>query len=238
MDVCHKFSQALFKRAPLIKVTTLTLVPKKSPQCHNSSGSTLWKKCHLFATYGLTYLCRYVHPNGRASLSQRALPGNRILLLLSWWTCMLIAAFQLASPKPGHETLKEIETSYKTSRDTTFGRRELEIRTEAKLQCGKAQKKIFSSKVSYFKSYARARAKWQSSIKYDLHFYLEKLLPKRNAFLSSWLSLWEEEKISLGKTTSTPDWTKKKIPKRILWRAKKREILARCLHSTERKNSS
>ena len=84
-------------------------------------------------------------------------------------------------------------------------------------------KKIFSSKVSYFKSYARARAKWQSSTKYDLHFYLEKLLPKRNAFLSSWLSLWEEEKISLGKTTSTPDWTKKKIPKRILWRAKKRD---------------
>ena len=60
---------------------------------------------------------------------------------------MLIAAFQLASrPKPGHETLKEIETSYKTSRDTTFGRRELEIRTEAKLQCGKAQKRYFQAR--------------------------------------------------------------------------------------------
>ena len=31
------------------------------------------------------------------------------------------------------------------------------------------------------------------------------------------------EKIFVGKTTSTPDWTKKKIPKRILWRAKKRD---------------
>ena len=71
-------------------------MPKKSPQCHNSSGCTLWKKCHLFATYGLTYLCRYVHPNGRLLWVSRELSqGNRILLLLSWWTCMLIAAFQL-----------------------------------------------------------------------------------------------------------------------------------------------
>ena len=71
-------------------------MPKKSPQCHNSSGCTLWKKCHLFATYGLTYLCRYVHPNGRLLwVSRESSQGNRILLLLSWWTCMLIAAFQL-----------------------------------------------------------------------------------------------------------------------------------------------
>ena len=68
----------------------LTLLPKKSPQCHNSSRSLAGelygnlfsyltknhyiniacmdrytgreglKKCHLFSTYGLTYLCRYV----------------------------------------------------------------------------------------------------------------------------------------------------------------------------------
>ena len=57
---------------------------------------------------------------------------------------------RISARKPGHETLKEIETSYKTSRDTTFGRRELEIRTEAKLQCGKAQKRyIFKQGVIF-----------------------------------------------------------------------------------------
>jgi len=35
-----------------------------------------------------------------------------------------------AAAKRRHETLKEIETSYKTSRDTTFGRREPEIKEQ------------------------------------------------------------------------------------------------------------
>ena len=71
MDVSHKYFLKYFPCPGPLQASYqsdyyhLRLVPKKSPQCHNSSGSTLWKKCHLFATYGLTYLCRYVHPNGR-----------------------------------------------------------------------------------------------------------------------------------------------------------------------------
>ena len=82
-------------------------------------------------------------------------------------------------------------------------------------------------RVSCFKSWRW----WQSSIKYDLCISPAFILERnyyRNVALHFCHPLGNlgfilREKIFVGKTTSTPDWTKKKIPKRILWRAKKRD---------------
>ena len=97
------------------------LVPKKSPPCHNSSGSTMKKVssvCHIWP-HLFMQVCS---PKWKGffeseSSARESYPPSSKLVDMH-------ANCRISARKPGHETLKEIETSYKTSRDTTFGRME------------------------------------------------------------------------------------------------------------------
>ena len=240
-------------------------MPKKSPQCHNSSGCTLWKKCHLFATYGLTYLCRYVHPNGRLLwVSRESSQGNRILLLLSWWTCMLIAAFQLYctaaakawDTKRNWNQLQNKQRYYIWKKGTwdNFRLRKLPkhhfyvgFKNEFSTHWVRKWFKKFTLKslnetfLNILNHCVKAVSKMKSlmfqilavvTIFNKIRFVHFPFILERNYYRNVALHFCHplgnlgfilREKIFVGKTTSTPDWTKKKIPKRILWRAKKRD---------------